>query len=109
MADSKILKKEVTFSFANESTRKVTVNNFNPDTEGTTTAVSEFKAKVKAFNNSDVTLAATAYFSNPDDDGNVYPVTGIKDAAVVTTEKTVIFAKTESARLAALNVAGGDE
>lgn len=108
MADSNIAKKDVTFTFGNNTSRKVSINNFNPQ-DVQNAQIEAFKVKIKAFNDSDVSLVNTAYFSNPDDDGNVYPVTGISDANVTITEKTVIYAKTESARLTALNEVGGDE
>lgn len=109
MADTSVIKKDVTFKFSNDTTRKVSVNNFNPSTEGEENAVNDFRAKIQAFNDSDVTLAATAYFSNADDNGNVFPVTSITDANVTITEKTVIYATSESARLSALNISEGGE
>lgn len=101
MADTSYAKKSATFTFENGSTRKVTVGNFDPE-QMTSSEVNNFRDKVKAFNDSDVAKVSAFYFSNPDDDGNVHAVTGISAADIVTTEKTVIYAKTESARLAAI-------
>lgn len=101
MADSVVTKKDVTFTFETGLTRKVSVGNF-PDTEATSENVNAFRTKIKAFNDSDVSLVNSYYFSNPDDNGVVHAVTGISAANVTTTEKTVIYAKTESARIAAL-------
>ena len=110
MADSSIVKKEVTFSFGtgiDQVTRKHTINNFAPAeiSEGN---VAAWKAKLKAFNDSDAALLSTTFFSNPDDNGDVKPVTGITAAAISQTDKTVIYAKTESARLAAISTGSGE-
>lgn len=101
MADTSYAKKSATFTFDNDSTRKVTVGNFDP-AQMDNAAIREFKSKIIAFNDSDVSKVSAFYFSNPDDEGNVYPVKGISAADVVITEKTVVYAKSESARLAAL-------
>lgn len=102
MADTSYAKKSATFTFEGGLSRKVTMGNFDPETMSLT-AIEEFKDKVVAFNDSDVSKVSSYYFSNPDDEGNVHPVTGISAADVVITEKTVVYAKSESARLAALN------
>ena len=101
MADTSYAKKSVTFDFESGLTRKVTIGNFDP-TKMDNTAIRAFKSKIIDFNNSDVSKVSAFYFSNPDDNGVVHPVTGISAADVVITEKTAIYAKTESARLAAL-------
>lgn len=101
MADTSYAKKSATFSFENGLSRKVTVGNFDPE-KMNNAAIREFKSKVIDFNNSDVAKVSAFYFSNPDDNGIVHPVTGISAADVTITEKTVIYAKSESARLAAL-------
>jgi len=102
MADTSYAKKSATFTFEGGLTRKVTFGNFDP-TKTDVQAVAAFKEKIAAFNDSDVSKVSAYYFSNPDDNGNIHPVTGISAADITTTEKTVIYAKTESARLAALN------
>ena len=102
MADTSYAKKSVTFTFGGDQSRKVTFGNFDP-AKITVQEVAAFKEKVKAFNDSDVAKVSAFYFSNPDDNGTVYPVTGISAADVTTTEKTVVYAKTESARLAIIN------
>lgn len=104
MADTSIVKKEVTFTFGtgvDQSTRKHTINNFAPD-EILSANVATWKTRIKAFNDSDAALLSSTFFSNADDNGNVTPVSGISAAAITKTDKTVIYAKTESARLAAI-------
>lgn len=91
-------KKDVTFSFANGNTRRVSVGNFAPQTSSD---VATFKAAVIAFNNSDVAKVNSTYFYE-DAEGTTSPVTGITAANVVTTTKTPIYASSTKALQRAL-------
>lgn len=104
MATSSVIKKDVTFTFGGDYTRKVTMSNFKPENDAIPDAdVTAFRNSIKAFNDSDVSLVSAFYgYTTSDDSQTVHPVTGIKDANVTLTRKTPIYARDEEALARAL-------
>lgn len=89
---------ECTFAFDDRDERKVSIGNFpNADAQ----AIADFKQRVKDFNASDTAAVASYFLSD-----NGASCTGIVNAAVTLTEKTVIYAKDAAASLAALSEGG---
>ena len=108
MATVEYSKKDVTFSFANGNTRRVSVGNFAPQKSAD---IESFKTAVIAFNNSDVAKVNSTYFYE-DAEGVTSPVTGITAANVVTTTKTPIYASSAKALQRALaddSAEGGED
>lgn len=89
-----------TFEFGDGTARTVTFSPFNP----TSQAVTGFKVRVKQFNSGASQYAnfRTSFLS---DEG--VSCTKIREATILTTEKTVLFAK--SAEYAARALESGDE
>lgn len=106
MATTNVVKKDVTFAFDDgtpeDYTRKVTFGNFGEDAM-TEQEVDRFRDAIKAFNSSDVSLVSAFYgYTTSDDTQTVYPVKGIKEANIVQTIKTPVYARDAEALARAL-------
>lgn len=86
-------KLEAQLLFTNGETKTIAISPFKP----TSTAVTGFKARIMEINAD----APGDIFEKMSLDGE--PVQNIKAATITATESTVIYAKTESARIEALN------
>ena len=86
------------FSYADDSTRTVTIEPFLNNSS----SVTNFKSKVKTFNSAVPQNFASTFLSNEG-----ASCTGIVSASITTTEKTVIFAK--SAEYASKAMESGDD
>lgn len=92
-------KLEAQFLFENGDTKTISVTPFKPTSE----AVTSFKTRIMASQSQiaeDMTEFTTA-------DGS--PVKSVKAATITTTDSTVIYAKTEADRIAALKIGGDDD
>lgn len=79
---------KATFTFDNYATRSVTMSPFAPNSA----AVNGFKANVKQFNAIGYTAVSDTFLY--DAGATLGHVTGIKDAEIITTTKTLIYSKT---------------
>lgn len=89
-----------TLRFEDGQTKTVSFSPYNI----TDSAVSGFKSRTIAINNS--ISGAFPQINLEGDDGSPVHVSKISAATLTTTDKTVIYAKTESARTAALEMVG---
>lgn len=96
MATSKL---KATFRYNDYGTRAVTVG----DLATNSTAVADFKVNVKAFNATGVDAVSDTFLSDAG-----APLVGISEAEIITTDQTVIYAKSELLAQRALT-AGTDE
>lgn len=96
-----------TLRFDDGQTKTVSFSPYYP----TDSAVSGFKTRAIAINNAlenESGVFDAIVIENADSAGSEATVSKISAATITTTDKTVIFAKTESARIAALEMAGED-
>lgn len=88
------------FGFGDKTSRTVTFEPYDPSSS----AVTNFKTNVINFNSTIPSAFQTTFLSN---DGA--SCTGIINATIVTTDKTVIFAKSAEYATRAISESGGDE